>query len=87
MVRRDSFFRAGLFETNWKVGEFASWFLRAREMGLKSRMLTEHVAWRRIHGKNHGVEARDSIHDYVRILKASLDRRRAAGPETEKTTD
>lgn len=78
LIERDTFFRVGLFETNWQVGEFINWYLRLRELKLRTIMLPELVMWRRLHETNMGIRQRQSITDYVRILKASLDRRRVA---------
>lgn len=78
LIKREAFFRVGLFETNWKMGEFASWYLRSLEQGLEKFMLPDLVAWRRLHDTNNGIQQRESIIDYVHLLKASLDRRRAA---------
>jgi glycosyltransferase involved in cell wall biosynthesis len=77
MIRRDAFNRVGPFETIMRVGEFASWYLRAAEMGLRMLMLQDLVARRRLHKTNTGIHQRQARTDYVRILKASLDRRRA----------
>lgn len=87
LIKRDSFFRVGLFETNWKMGEFASWYLRSLEQGLQNLLLPDVVAWRRIHKTNNGIKQHASINDYVHIIKASLDRRRNATLEKEKTQD
>jgi len=76
LIARDAFLRVGLFETNYQVGEFIDWYLRAIEKGLKSMMLPEIVMKRRLHAANIGIRERRSQTDYVRILKASLDRRR-----------
>lgn len=81
LIKREAFFQVGLFETNWKMGEFASWYLRSLEQGLQNIMLPDLVAWRRLHDANNGIQQRESIKDYVHVLKASLDRRRAAAPE------
>lgn len=78
-VRRESFDRVGPFETHWRVGEFASWLLRAGEAGLAIRVPPDVVARRRIHGDNHGIRQREALQDYARIIKQSLDRRRAGG--------
>jgi glycosyltransferase involved in cell wall biosynthesis len=77
LIKRESFFRAGLFETGWRVGEFIDWYLKAIEEGLESYTLPEVVMLRRLHGDNTIIRERPAILDYVRILKASLDRRRA----------
>jgi len=85
LIKRDSFFRVGLFETHWKMGEFASWYLRSLEQGLKNLMLPDLVTWRRLHKTNNGIKQRVAINDYVHIIKASLDRRREAALEHKKT--
>lgn len=76
MIRSEAFFRVGPFETNWKAGECIAWYARGRERGLKTLMLPEVVLFRRIHISNLGLRERQSQINYVRILKASLDRRR-----------
>jgi hypothetical protein len=76
LIKRESFFHVGLFETTWRVGDFIDWYLKAAEKGLKSIVLDEVVTLRRIHTANMGIRERGSQTDVVRILKASLDRRR-----------
>ena len=77
MMRRDAFSRVGPFETNWQIGEFVSWYSRAKDLGLEMMMLPEVVTRRRLHTSNLGVRKRQAHGDYARILKAALDRRRA----------
>lgn len=77
LIRRESFFRAGLFDTQWKLGDFVDWYLKAQEKGLKSFMMPDLFMERRIHANNMGITHRKFQSDYLRILKASLDRRRA----------
>ncbi len=76
MIKRESFFRVGLFETNWKVGQDVSWIMRAKERGLHTIMLPDIIYMRRLHKYNKGITQRHFIKDRVRILKASIDRRR-----------
>ena len=78
LVRRPAFERVGPFETGWRVGECISWYLRATEAGLRTLMLPDLVLRRRLHETNTGIRERGAAADYMRILKASLDRRRAA---------
>jgi glycosyltransferase involved in cell wall biosynthesis len=78
LLRRDDFFRVGPFETSWQIGDFIDWYLKAGDSGLQSCILPDVVLRRRIHTSNMGVLQRDARGDYVRILKASLDRRRQA---------
>jgi glycosyltransferase involved in cell wall biosynthesis len=77
LIRRSAFERVGPFETCFAVGEFVSWCLRARERGLPEVVIPDVVLRRRIHAANTGIRRRDSTGDYAKILKASLDRRRA----------
>ncbi|MEA5578913.1 glycosyltransferase family A protein [Anabaena sp. UHCC 0451] len=79
LIRREAFFRVGWLETNLKQGEFISWYLRAIDAGLQMAMLPEVVMERRIHQTNLGRNPDLDRSDYARILKASLDRRRANG--------
>jgi glycosyltransferase involved in cell wall biosynthesis len=84
LIKRESFFRVGLFETEWEVGQDVSWIMRAKEQGLHTLMLPDLMYLRRLHKTNKGITQRHFIKDRVRILKASLDRRRNAGlPENE----
>jgi glycosyltransferase involved in cell wall biosynthesis len=77
LMRRASFYRVGPMATQWRLGEFIDWYARAQEAGLNSIMLPDVLIKRRIHAENMGIRERDSRIDYVRIVKASLDRRRA----------
>jgi glycosyltransferase involved in cell wall biosynthesis len=81
LIKRDAFFRVGKFQGEWKVGEFIDWYARAVELGIRSFVLPDLFLWRRIHDSNQGVRERQSVSDYARVLKASLDRRRALGKE------
>jgi glycosyltransferase involved in cell wall biosynthesis len=79
LIRREAFFRVGSFETNLQQAEFVSWYLRALDAGLQIAMLPEVVMERRIHQTNLGRNPNIDRGEYARILKASLDRRRATG--------
>jgi glycosyltransferase involved in cell wall biosynthesis len=77
LIKHDSFLRAGLFDTKWVLGEFIDWYLRVIEQGLKSVVLQDVVLARRIHDDNVGVRERHHRHDYLRVVRAALERRRA----------
>lgn len=76
LARSGVFDRAGLFSPEFRVGEFLDWYARAGDAGLKSVMLDDILLKRRIHADNMGVRDRDKRGDYLRVFKASLDRRR-----------
>ena len=77
LIRREAFDRVGLFDPQWRVGEFVHWYARAVEAGLRTVLLPDIVLHRRVHDDNQGIKQRDQSVQYVRILKATLDRRRA----------
>jgi glycosyltransferase involved in cell wall biosynthesis len=78
LIRRASFERVGLFSEELRVGVTVDWYARAQEAGLKTVMPSEVVLERRLHTQNNGLRERDSRSQYVHVLKAALDRRRAA---------
>ena len=77
LIKRAAFLRVGKFQGDWKVGEFIDWYARAVELHIRSLVLPDLLLWRRIHDSNQGVRERQAVSDYARVLKASLDRRRA----------
>lgn len=81
LIKRSAFLRVGNFPGGLKVGEFIDWYARAVQLQIRSLVLPELLLWRRIHDSNQGVRERQSVSDYARVLKASLDRRRAGPPK------
>jgi glycosyltransferase involved in cell wall biosynthesis len=76
LIRRAEFDRVGSFRTELASGEFMDWFLRADALRVKSASIPGVVYRRRIHGANHGILRQDARGDYLRVIKAELDRRR-----------
>jgi glycosyltransferase involved in cell wall biosynthesis len=76
LIRQEDFLQVGFFDTQWQKGIFSDWFLRANEMETPMHLMDDILLYRRIHLHNHGITRRDSYSDYVKMLKASLDRRR-----------
>jgi glycosyltransferase involved in cell wall biosynthesis len=83
LIRRESFFRVGLFDTSLTLGDFIDWYKRAMETGLKLLMLPDVVLKRRIHDDNLSVRDRHEEQDYVKIMKAALDRVRKKQTEEQ----
>lgn len=79
LIRRRSFEKVGLFATDIRVGVTVDWYARANEAGLRSLVLPDVVLERRLHGANNGIREQDARAQYIRVLKASIDRRRNAG--------
>lgn len=76
LIKRDAFNRVGLFETQFEVGEFISWYMRAKELDLSIKVIPELVMRRRIHGANTVIQKRQSVNNFTHIIKRSLDRKR-----------
>ena len=77
LVRREAFHRVGPFRTDLQLGDFIDWYANAMEKGLKRLMLPSVLMKRRIHASNTALLARNSRADYVRVLRATISRRKA----------
>ena len=76
LLRRSAYQKVGPFDTSLRVGEFLDWYSRARAAGLREAVLPEVVYRRRIHDDNMGLREQDTPREYLRMLKAHLDRKR-----------
>lgn len=77
LVKKSSFDKVGLFSEQWKTGEYIDWYARAKEQNLMMKHIDHCLYHRRSHSDNHTVRESESKRDYLHVLKASLDRRRA----------
>lgn len=78
LIKASSFDRVGPFSTTLRVGVTVDWYARAVEAGLKETIIPSVVLERRLHDDNNGLRERNSRPEYLHVLKAALDRRRAA---------
>jgi len=84
LARAEEFGRVGGSDVELKHGNDRDWFCRAAELGVAIEMMPDVLVRRRLHAQNRSAAlSSDSRAEYLRILKASLDRRRAAGDVTE----
>ena len=84
LARRSIFERIGAFDTSLRHGNDRDWLLRAAEEGATIEMLPEVLVYRRLHGENQSLRMSDSSRaEYLRIVKASLERRRACAGQGE----
>jgi len=83
LIKKEAFLKVGYFNPDLKVGEFMDWIIRARDGDLRSVMLPDVVLKRRIHDANAGLREKESRKDYLRVLKASLDRQRKKAMEQD----
>jgi len=79
VLRRDTFLATGGFSTDPAVAESADWWFRFASSRPVVAAVDAVVAERRLHARNAGVARPDLRRDYLRLAKAALDRRRAAG--------
>jgi glycosyltransferase involved in cell wall biosynthesis len=77
LVRAAAYRRVGGFNTTLAVGEFVDWHARAMDAGLRECMLPQVMLFRRVHGSNTVIQQSDRKSDYLRVVKAALDRRRS----------
>ena len=76
LAKRELFDKTGPLVTDLKAGEFIDWYARAMEAGLRSRLEPEVWLRRRVHGANLTARERIAWGDYLRVVKAAMDRRR-----------
>jgi glycosyltransferase involved in cell wall biosynthesis len=77
-AKRLLFERIGLFDTSLGHTDKTEWFLRADASGAVKELLPDVLMYRRMHAGNRSrVLAARSRDEYLRLLKATLDRRRA----------
>jgi glycosyltransferase involved in cell wall biosynthesis len=78
LVRRRVFDLIGRFDPSFRIGETLDWVARADAAGVTNQVVEHVVLHRRVHAANTTVRLRDEKAEYLRVLKASLDRRRAS---------
>lgn len=73
LVRKPAFLKTGWFGEGLQLTDFAAWYVKSRELGLRVGALKDLVAMRRIHGSNIGILRSQHLSDYAALLKAHLD--------------
>jgi hypothetical protein len=71
----------GGFDQTFQVGETLDWVARADAAGFRSRELPQNLLHRRVHGANTMVKQQRMQGDYLRALRASIERRRVMESE------
>lgn len=77
VIKRDAFWRVGLFDTNFVLSEAIEWNARAQK-SLNMLIQPDLVMRRRLHTTNMTMQKRDQKVELAHYLKQMLDRRRAA---------
>jgi glycosyltransferase involved in cell wall biosynthesis len=82
LARRTVFDTIGQFDSVLRHSSDTDWFLRAAERGAVMELLADTLVYRRLHRANYSrLEASTSREEYLRLVKASLDRRRRLNQE------
>ena len=76
LIKKEVFDEVGLFDENLALAEFIDWFSRAKDAGYAFKLIEDIVLKRRIHSSNIGIQKRDKLHDYTKVLMASIKRKR-----------
>ncbi len=77
VVRREVFETAGVFDATLPHSGLPEWFSRAREHGAVVQIIAEVLVERRMHAGNFSRQRAARDEEYCRLLKNSLDRKRA----------
>ena len=78
LARREAFERVGALDDSLWFADATDWFLRARAHGLAIELLPDALVLHRVHAANlTRRRAHDSEDEFLRVVKRSLDRRRA----------
>jgi glycosyltransferase involved in cell wall biosynthesis len=77
LARRRTFEAVGGFDTSYVQGSDTDWLVRARDAGVPKTTIEEVLVHRRLHGANNSYDLETGSSEMARILKSSLDRRRA----------
>jgi glycosyltransferase involved in cell wall biosynthesis len=83
LFRRRVFDYVGLFDTAFRYSDDQDWFLRAREVNARMVILEQTTLLYRLHETNMTRDKAAPQLELARILKRSLERRRAAKPGGE----
>jgi hypothetical protein len=78
LIARETFLHVGLFNEQYRAGEFMDWHARATDHGLKSWLMPQVVSMRRVHDANHTVRTAKIPSNYAAVLQACLARRRTS---------
>lgn len=78
LARREAFERVGHFRVDLQHASDTAWFLRAADMGLRYTLIHDVLVRRRLRANSRSQEhARRSRREYLELVKAHLDRKRA----------
>jgi len=79
MVRRRLFGQVGLFNESYLNTSDADWFFRCKDAGARMAVLPDVLLLKRFHADNHCYQTELSRRDTLRLVRASIERKRSSG--------
>lgn len=76
IIRKRVFDGIGYMDTSLELGEFIDWFSKAKDSGIRYVTIPELVTYRRIHTTNQGMLKKAHYKDYLKVLHASVKRKK-----------
>jgi glycosyltransferase involved in cell wall biosynthesis len=76
LVRRAIMSKVGMFNPAFKCGNDSDWFFRTQDMGIPRIILPDVLLYRSIHGKNDSNQTATLRDDMLRLVRASIQRKR-----------
>ena len=85
LARRETFDEVGPLAPGLWFSDSADWFLRAADLRRPLHQIDEALVFHRLHGANLSLRDADaSAREFLRVIKTSLDRRRAAAADADR---
>ena len=78
LVEKNVFEQVGEFNETLQSGEFIDWHARLSHLQYQWHVLPQVLAKRRIHNANTFQKNPEAINDYMKVVKAAIERRRRA---------
>jgi glycosyltransferase involved in cell wall biosynthesis len=87
LARRAAFARIGPLDTRLVQADATDWFLRGIDAGLSIRLMPQALLIHRMHDGNLSRRREPGKREFVRLVKATLDRRRLAAASRRSVGD
>jgi len=81
LIKSVIFDTVGYFDENLQSAEFIDWFDRVKINNIISENINETVLYRRLHMTNSSIVNKNSQQDYLKVLRASLARKKSKKPK------
>jgi glycosyltransferase involved in cell wall biosynthesis len=76
LVRREVFARIGAFDTEYAHAKDLDWFMRATQANVVMAILPQTLLLRRLHADNRSYRTQARTSEFLRVVKAAIDRKR-----------